>query len=409
MREMSEMKIESTIAELRKPSAVKINTVLKNPPSAPQRSNRDRAEFDRRLIAYAGSEKNSVKSSKPESKEKLESGITPEDIPAEINRLRTKAAKATDAPQASDTSAGKSSGNSAAEQLREQIKSVSELLTDKSSGLSKPVTQQLEKIYTLLCKQQKTDPNAVSEELQGEIDKLSEMLSSDKPEKEKTLAELLEEQKNKLDNLFSNLAKPDNSLSLIKNKIRQGRKLTAYEQQTLSAKDPAAYESYRKVTVARSMFRCSLNNCRTRDDVIGMRLSNALSALASFKKAVRGGGDGSEVMALNAAFENELRDFAKSSGFRSLPTVAECGKFDRDIAKARKYEQEKRLEKRREQRLRGKKYKKKVKKTPGDGKRTVAQVLSDPTSKKVLASRAKRTYCACAMGVTLYQKMNSKA
>ncbi len=410
---MRDMKIESAIAELRnKPSAVKVNTLPQKPPSAPRRSNRDRAEFDRGFIAYAGSEKTSVKSSKLENKEKLESEAAPEYIPAEINRLRIKAAKASDAPQAADTSAGKSSDNSAAEQLREQIKSVSELLTDKSIGLSKPVTQQLEKIYYLLCKQEKTDPNAVSEELRGEIDKLSDMLSSDKTdktEKEKTLAELLEEQKNKLDNLFSNLANPDNSLSAIKNKIRQGRKLTAYEQQTLSAKDPAAYESYRKVNVARRMFRCSLNNCRTRDDVIGMRLSNALSTLASFKKAVREGGDGSEVMALNAAFENELRDFARSSGFRSLPTVAECNKFDRDIAKARKFEQEKRLEKRREQRLRSKKYKKKVKKTPGDGKRTVAQVLSDPTSKKVLASRAKRTYCACAMGVTLYQKMNSKA
>ncbi len=392
------MQIESRITELRTDRpAFKVKTALQDhQTSVPQRSRRDHAEFDRGLIKRAETVKSAF-TSPLDVPAKVEQDITTDKLQAEINRVKAKA----ETPE----NAAKPADSKAAEALREQIKSVSELL--KNKGLSSPITNQLEKIYSLLCKQEKTDPNAVSEELQNEIDKLSEMLSPEKEDKKKSLAELLEEQKERIENLFSDLPKNDNSVGIIKNKIRQGRKLTPSEQQTLSAKDPAAYESYRKLDAARSMFRCSLNNCRTRDDVIGMRLSNALTALSCYKKAIREGGDGNDIAALNAAFENEIRDFAGSSAYRKLPTVAECNKFDRDIAKARKYEREKRLEKRREQ-LRSKKYKKKTKKTPGDGKRTVAQVLADPTSRKVLASRAKRTYCACGK-VLLDYRMNSKA
>ncbi len=419
------MQIESRITELRNDqSAFKVKAAFQSHTDpAPQRSRRDHAEFDRSRIKHAETVKSAF-TSPFESPEKIEPGITADEIQAEIDRLKAKAAETTESafkPAETPESAAKPAENpegaakpadskaaeaaGAAEALREQIKAVSELLTNK--GLSKPVTNQLEKIYTLLCKQEKTDPDNISEELQNEIDKLSEMLSPKNEEKKKSLAEMLEEQKERIENLFSDLPKNDNSVGIIKNKIRQGRKLTPSEQQMLSAKDPAAYESYRRLDAARSMFRCSLNNCRTRDDVIGMRLSNALTALSSYKKAIREGGDGNDVAALNAAFENEIREFAGSSAYRKLPTAAECNKFDRDIAKARRYEREKRLEKRREQ-LRSKKYKKKTKKTPGDGKRTVAQVLADPTSKKVLASRAKRTYCSCRK-VLLDYRMNSKA
>lgn len=409
------MQIESRITELRTDRpAFKVKTALQDhQTSVPQQPRRDHAEFDRGQIKRAEAVKSAF-TSPLDVPAKVEQGITTDKLQAEINRVKAKAAETTESafkPTETPEVAAKPADSKAAEALREQIKSVSELLTNK--GLSKPVTDQLEKIYTLLCKQEKTDPNAVSEELQNEIDKLSEMLSPEKPEndiKNKSLAEMLEEQKERIENLFSDLPKNDNSVGIIKNKIRQGRKLTPSEQQTLSAKDPAAYESYRKLDAARGMFRCSLNNCRTRDAVIGMRLSNALTALSCYKKAIREGGDGNDVAALNAAFENEIRDFAGSSAYRKLPTAAECNKFDRDIAKARKYEREKRLEKRREQ-LRSKKYKKKTqksKKTPGDGKRTVAQVLADPTSKKVLASRAKRTYCSCRK-VLLDYRMNSKA
>lgn len=227
---------------------------------------------------------------------------------------------------------------------------------------------------------------------------------------EKTVAEMVKEQMEKLDSLFAEKEydkSSDSTLAGIKQKIRFGKKLTPSEQQYLAKRDPNTYSTFQKIDSARRMFRCSLNSCRTKDDVNSMRLSNALTALSEFRKATRGGGSGDDIAGLNAALENELRDFTATHGFNKLPTAAECNKFDRDIAKARRYEREKRLEKRR---LAAKnKYKKKKIKTPGDGKRTVAQVLADPTSKKVLASRAKQTYCTCSLSCDIKRRMNSKA
>ncbi len=235
--------------------------------------------------------------------------------------------------------------------------------------------------------------------------------NDEKKDTQKTIAEMVKEQTEKIDSMFAekNYDKNnDRKLIDIRAKIRQGRTLSPYEQQYLASKDPDSYKSFQQIDSARKMFRCTLNSCRTKDDVISMRLSNALTALSEYKKAIRKGDSGDAIVGMNAAFENELRDYSKTSGFKSLPTVAECNKFDRDIAKARKYEQEKRLEKRRL--AAAKKYKKKkTVKTPGDGKRTVSQVLSDPTSKKVLASRARRTYCTCSLSYDVSRRMNSKA
>lgn len=234
--------------------------------------------------------------------------------------------------------------------------------------------------------------------------------TDEKKEPQKTIAEMVKEQTEKIDKLFANKEydkNNDKKLIDIRAKIRQGKTLSPYEQQYLASKDPDSYKSFQQIDSARKMFRCTLNSCRTKDDVISMRLSNALSALSEYKKAIRKGDSGDAIIGMNAAFESEFRSYSNSAGFKKLPTAAECNKFDRDLAKARKFEQEKRLEKRR---LAAKKYKKKKSvKTPGDGKRTVSQVLSDPTSKKVLASRAKQTYCTCSMNYNVSRKMNSKA
>lgn len=387
---------------------------------------RDRADFDREVIAYARTLKSSVKA-EPDTSVRVKQGITSNEISDEIERLKSRSALTAQelsgsdkAPsdtasevKPTDTTTGTEPLTPTAEMLDKQIKQISEFLKDGAQHLSKPIREQLEKVYKLLCEQKETDPDVISKPLRESMDKLSKMIAdSNKSDSKKSLSELLEEQKKRFENIFSHTSDKDNSLSSIKYKIRSGRKLTPAEQSYLSSKDPAAYESYQQINSARSMFRCSLNACRTRDDVIGMRLSNALSALASYRKAIRQGGDGADIIGLNAAFENELRDFTKSSSFRSLPTAAECNKFDRDLAKARKFEREKKLEKQRElRRLRNKRFKKKKQvKTPGDGKRTVAQVLADPTSRKVLASRAKRTYCSCsAESGSFYKKMNSKA
>lgn len=228
---------------------------------------------------------------------------------------------------------------------------------------------------------------------------------------QQSISEMVKEQMEKIDSLFAETEYDKNNDKMlidIRQKMRQGKTLSPSEQQYLASKDPDTYSSFQKIDCARKMFRCTLNSCRTRDDVISMRLSNALTALSEYKKAVRNGGSGDAVVGLNAAFENELRDFSRT--YRKLPTVAECNKFDKEIAKARKFEREKRLEKRRLAAAKKYKKKKKAVKTPGDGKRTVAQVLADPTSKKVLASRAKRTYCTCPISYDIMsRRMNSKA
>lgn len=228
-----------------------------------------------------------------------------------------------------------------------------------------------------------------------------------KPNDEKTISEMLKEQSERLDRLFGEREydkSRDTKLQGIRAKMRSGQTLTFTEQSYLAIRDPDGYKTFQQTESARRAYRCTLMSCRTRDEVNGMRLSNALSALSAYKKAIRNGGDGAEVVGLNAALDREIREFTKSRNYQSLPTVAECNKFDRDLAKARKFEQEKRIA---ERKNRLKKKKKQVK-TPGDGKQTVRQVMNSPTAKKVLNSRSKRVCSAYHSDTNLYGKMNRK-
>lgn len=276
---------------------------------------------------------------------------------------------------------------------------------------------------------------AIAEKM-NEIEKYAEKVSAEntkfqaaqnggivpKDEPEKTIAEMVKEQMEKIDSLFAEKEYDkanDSRLCGIKAKMRTGTLLTPSEQQYLAAKDPDAYSNFQTIENAKKMYRCSLNACRTKDEVNAMRLSNALSALSAYKKAIRNGGDGSAVAGLNAALDREIRSFTGTSDYRRLPTVAECNKFDRDLAKAKKNEREKKLvekrklEAKRKRSLAARKLAAKraarYKKTPGDGKQTVAQVLSSPTARKVLASRAKRNSCAYFGSYDGVSKFYSKA
>lgn len=217
-------------------------------------------------------------------------------------------------------------------------------------------------------------------------------------DREKTIADMLQEQQDKIENMFSRLFKDDQDhrINSIRAKMRNGLRLSVTEQAYLSVKNPDMYERYQAVESARKSYRSTLNSCRTKDQVNGMQLSNALSALSHYRKALRDGGSGDDVVGLYSALNREINDFRKSSSYNSLPTNAECGKFYKDLAKAKKFEQEKKAAKRREQleKLRKKKLKKKKKplKTPGDGKRTVSQVMNSPTAKKVIGSMTKPVY-----------------
>lgn len=229
---------------------------------------------------------------------------------------------------------------------------------------------------------------------------------SDKTEK-KSLSELIKEQTDKIDKMFSDDSgdrKNDNQLISIRLKIRSGRILNASEERYLSKYDPDAYSDYRTTQDACRMFRCQLSSCRTRDEVNGMRLSNALSALSAYKKAVKQGGDGSAVAGLNMALEREIRSFSQSARFRSLPTSAERDKYYMQLAKARKFEREKKLA----ERANANSKKKKQIKQPGDGKMTVSQVMNSPLGRKVRSSeKGGGGVCFSAGSFSTY-KMNQK-
>ena len=276
------------------------------------------------------------------------------------------------------------------------------------NSISTVTTEEIEERLSAL--KEKTEQNADNSENKPESapDKTpsaeNSSVSADKKNEGKTIAEMVKEQMEKIDNMFSQKdydKSKDNRLGSIKAKMRSGLTLTPSEQQYLASKDPDSYSIFQTIESARISYRYSLNACRTKDDVTAMRLSNALSALSAYKKATKNGGDGSAVMGLNMALEREIRSFTSSAGYKRLPTVAECNKFDRDLAKAKQNEREKKLaekrklEAKRKRTLAARKQaakKARYKKTPGDGKMTVAQVMSSPTARKVLASRAKRSY-----------------
>ncbi|MCH5204174.1 MAG: hypothetical protein J1F03_05455 [Oscillospiraceae bacterium] len=225
--------------------------------------------------------------------------------------------------------------------------------------------------------------------------------SGSEKSEQKTLAEMVKEQMDKIDSMFAEKEydkSKDSKLLGIKGKIYRGLNLTPAEQQYLASKDPDSYSTFQQINSARKMFSCSLRSCRTRDEVNSMRLSNALTALSEYRKAIRKGGDGNAIAGLNAALEREIQSYARTREYQSLPTAAECNKFDRELAKAKRYECEKRRE---EFKARtDKKYKKKHK-TVGDGKRTVAQVMASPLARKVLASRRRTSSCSCGGAVDL--------
>lgn len=241
-----------------------------------------------------------------------------------------------------------------------------------------------------------------------EAAKTADTAEENDKETKKSFAELIEEQTEKINKLFSkddNDKANDRQLMSIRMKMRGGLTLTANEERYLEKNDPDGYENYRTTRDACRTFRSQLMCCRTKDEVNGMRLSNALSALSAYKKAAKSG-DGSAVAGLNMALEREISSFSQSSRYRSLPTAAERDKYYMELAKARKFEREKNVAKR----LNALKKKKKQVKTPGDGKRTVAQVQNSTLGRKV---RNANKGCCCGMSFSStvkssYKKMDQK-
>lgn len=233
--------------------------------------------------------------------------------------------------------------------------------------------------------------------------------TSEEKSDQKSFSELIKEQTEKINELFSTKEHgraDDRQLMSIRLKMRGGLMLTANEEKYLSEYDPDSYSNYRTTQDARKMFRSQLMCCRTKDEVNGMRLSNALSALSAYKKAVKRGGDGSAVAGLNMALEREISSFSQSGRYRSLPTSAERDKYYMELAKARRFEREKRQT----EKLNALRKKKKQIKSPGDGKRTVAQVRNSYLGRKVRNAGKGGVCGVCFTSFTSgsYNKMDQK-
>lgn len=240
-------------------------------------------------------------------------------------------------------------------------------------------------------------------------EKTASAKTAEEKEDGKSMSELIKEQTEKIDKLFSskeNDRDKEKQLMSIRMKMRGGLVLSASEEQYLSKHDPDAYSNYRTTQDARRSFRMQLMCCRTKDEVNGMRLSNALSAMSAYKKAIKHGGDGTEVVGLNMALEREISSFANSSRYRGLPTAAERDKYYMELSKARKFEREKRLA----DKLNATRKKKKQVKQPGDGKRTVAQVNNSALGKKVRKANSGGVcgMCYAPSAVRSYLKMDQK-
>lgn len=281
--------------------------------------------------------------------------------------------------------------------------------TSEKNCMSARDTAEFSEFAQKLAETEKQYEEAVAEAEKNSNVKAESTNKSDKSDKteKRSLSELIKEQTDKIDRMFSDNSgdrRNDNQLASIKLKIRSGRILNANEERYLSKYDPDAYSNYRTTQDACRMFRCQLSSCRTRDEVNGMRLSNALSALSAYKKAIKHGGDGSAVAGLNMALEREISSFSQSARFRSLPTSAERDKYYMQLAKARKFEREKRLA----ERANASSKKKKQVKQPGDGKMTVSQVMNSPLGRKVRSSeKGSGGMCFSAGSFSTY-KMNQK-
>lgn len=286
--------------------------------------------------------------------------------------------------------------------------SYSAALSRAASGISPGIAER----SAVVTKQSSRDRAYFSESAEAAIEKAT----SASPEKsvnaveQKSFSELIKEQTEKIDKMFSksdNEADSKLQLNSIKMKLRSGFTLSANEEKYLEKHDPDGYANYRTTQDARRMFRAQLSCCRTKDEVNGMRLTNALSALSSYKKATKRGGDGSAVAGLNMALEREISDYTKSARYNSLPTAAERDKYYMELAKARRFEREKRAAEKLNALRKGKK--KQVKQV-GDGKRTVAQVENSPLARKV-KNAGKGGSCmaySSSLMTKSYRKMDQK-
>jgi len=115
----------------------------------------------------------------------------------------------------------------------------------------------------------------------------------------------------------------------IKNKMKSGKRLSHDEKEFLRINDPALYEKAIKIEKERDEFRRALANCKTKEEVMRLKVSKSLELKTEAQAMSCKFKDGQEkddsefiAMRMMAIFD-EFADFIKSEEYSDIPNEYE--------------------------------------------------------------------------------------
>lgn len=134
----------------------------------------------------------------------------------------------------------------------------------------------------------------------------------------------------------------DPTLKDIHNKLALGKRLTKGEMQYLQKNDPVVYQKAKALEDEIAAYENKLKNCRTKEEVQKLRLSQVSASLATVKSTMNNSAIPKDkklgiVMAEHSkmrAVEEETLKFIKSKEYSELPTEEEKLKAEKDMQEA---------------------------------------------------------------------------
>lgn len=134
----------------------------------------------------------------------------------------------------------------------------------------------------------------------------------------------------------------DPTLKDIHNKLALGKRLTKGEMQYLQKNDPVVYQKAKALEDEIAAYENKLKNCRTKEEVQKLRLSQVSASLATVKSTMNNSAIPKDkklgiVMAEHSkmrAVEEKTLKFIKSKEYSELPTEEEKLKTEKDMQEA---------------------------------------------------------------------------
>lgn len=134
----------------------------------------------------------------------------------------------------------------------------------------------------------------------------------------------------------------DPALKDIHNKLAMGKRLTKGEMLYLQKNDPVVYQKAKALEDEIAAYESKLKNCRTKEEVQKLRMSQVSASLATVKStmnnpAIPKGEKLGIIMAEHSkmrAVEEETMKFIKSKEYGELPTEEEKLKAEKDMQEA---------------------------------------------------------------------------